>query len=104
VAKTAINPATYWSAFRFWSFPFPVDRVPNLGSKERSAALVVMVCGCSLAGAIPFEWSAAEPPPDAIAFNGWPPWLALDLRFPIVAGFALPGHRASAAHPSSLSA
>ena len=62
VAKTAINPATYWSAFRFWSFPFPLDRIANLGSKERSAALVVMGLWVLLIGsAVALEWSAAEP-------------------------------------------
>lgn len=61
VAKTALDPATYWSAFRFWSFPFPFDRIADLGSKERSLALVVMGLWVLLLGsAVSLEWSAAE--------------------------------------------
>ncbi|MBI5614094.1 hypothetical protein HY947_04180 [Candidatus Gottesmanbacteria bacterium] len=42
----AINPLSYWSAFKFWSFPFPINNTPNIGSLRRvagSCALAVWV-------------------------------------------------------------
>jgi len=88
VVATALHPATYWSAFRLWSFPFPFDRTPDLGGAERTAALLVMgLWALLVAAAVGLEWRAAEPAGRRdVAFKWLAAFACLGLgAFPIVA-------------------
>lgn len=40
----AINPRTYWSVFKMWTFPFPFQNTPPLSNfLEKVASLVIMI-------------------------------------------------------------
>jgi hypothetical protein len=39
----AINPFTYWGAFKLWSYPFPFNVIPPLGSLKQTVASLIEV-------------------------------------------------------------
>lgn len=44
VVLLAINPRTYWSVFKMWTFPFPLQNTPPLDNlTEKIAAFAVMI-------------------------------------------------------------
>jgi hypothetical protein len=52
MALHAVNPFAYWSAFEIWSYPFPFQSVPPLGT-----AKVVMACVLLSAWALLLIWT-----------------------------------------------
>ncbi len=48
VLLTAINPKTYWSAFQFWTYPYPFHYTLPLGHSKRILAAIVMIGWFSL--------------------------------------------------------
>jgi hypothetical protein len=52
MALHAVNPFAYWSAFEIWSYPFPFQSVPPIGT-----AKVVMACGLLSAWALLLIWT-----------------------------------------------
>ena len=61
VLRTVLDPITYWSAFRIWSYPFPFHSTPPMAEPiKRALALVVMAAWFLLiAAAVARELRAA---------------------------------------------
>lgn len=52
VLRTALDPVTYWSAFRIWSYPFPFHGTPPMAEPvKRALALAAMAAWLLLIGA-----------------------------------------------------
>lgn len=57
VLLKAINPLSYWSAFKVWSYPFPLHNLPRLGESKMTIASFVMALWVALVlGAIITEF------------------------------------------------
>ena len=61
VLFTAVNPKTYWSAFKVWTYPYPFHYTLPLGSFKPIMAVIVMIAWFSLiVSAIVTEFSRTE--------------------------------------------
>lgn len=58
VFVNAINPLTYWSAFKIWTYPYPFHNLAPLGKMKIIAAMIVMGLWLGLAASAFFaEWN-----------------------------------------------
>ena len=72
----AINPRTYWSVFKMWTFPFPFQNTPplsNLAEKIASFAIMVAWLGLVFASVLSEFTSAGKDKRQEIVFK----WLAV---------------------------
>ena len=51
VIAKALNPFFYWSAFKFWNYPFPFHDIKPIGMREQNIADILMVVWMSLVAA-----------------------------------------------------
>jgi hypothetical protein len=88
VALTALNPLAYWSAFKVWTFPYPLEHVPPLGEPAQLAlAVALMVIWLGLiAGAVLIELRASTLEDRKATIEKW---LAVTVCFALAAVFVI---------------
>jgi hypothetical protein len=50
ILLTAVNPYTYWSAFKAWTYPYPFHYTLPLGSLKPKMAMIVMLAWLGITG------------------------------------------------------
>jgi len=62
VLLMALNPATYWSAFKVWTYPYPFHYTLPLGDLKQNLAMTVMAAwGCLTGAALGRELFTSPP-------------------------------------------